>query len=83
VAPNQRGYAVGARPDPTDHASYRIDHLVGDALGIVTAIGYGDRRFHLVGHDWGACPAWQIAGQHPERPHPLAFDPICQPRIRG
>jgi hypothetical protein len=45
VAPNQRGYAAGARPDPTDHASYRIDRLIFDALDIVAAIGYGDRRF--------------------------------------
>ena len=82
VAPNQRGYAAGARPDPADHASYRVDRLIGDALDIVAAVGHGDRRFHLVGHDWGASLAWQIADQHPERlasltilsrPHPLAF----------
>jgi pimeloyl-ACP methyl ester carboxylesterase len=56
--------------------------LIFDALDIVAAIGYGDRRFHLVGHDWGASLAWQIADQYPERlasltilsrPHPLAF----------
>ena len=82
VAPNQRGYAAGARPDPTDYTNYRIDRLIGDALDIVAAVGHGDRRFHLVGHDWGASLAWQIADQHPERlvsltilsrPHPLAF----------
>ena len=82
VAPNQRGYAAGARPDPTDYASYRVDRLIGDALDIVAAVGHGGRRFHLVGHDWGASLAWQIADQHPERlvsltilsrPHPLAF----------
>jgi pimeloyl-ACP methyl ester carboxylesterase len=82
VAPNQRGYAAGARPDPTDYASYRVDRLIGDALDIVAAVGHGDRRLHLVGHDWGASLAWQIADQHPERllsltilsrPHPLAF----------
>jgi hypothetical protein len=39
VAPNQRGYSAGARPDPTDHASYRVDHLVGDALHVVAAVG--------------------------------------------
>jgi pimeloyl-ACP methyl ester carboxylesterase len=25
VAPNQQGYAAGARPDPADHASYHVD----------------------------------------------------------
>jgi pimeloyl-ACP methyl ester carboxylesterase len=83
AAPNQRGYAVGARPDPTDHASYRVDQLISDALAIVAALGHGDRRYHLVGHDWGASLAWQIADQTPERlasltilsrPHPLAFN---------
>jgi pimeloyl-ACP methyl ester carboxylesterase len=60
---HQRGYAAGARPDPADHASYRVDHLIGDALGIVAAVGHDDRRFHLVGHDWVASLAWQIADQ--------------------
>jgi pimeloyl-ACP methyl ester carboxylesterase len=81
VAPNQRGYSAGARPGPTDHASYRVDRLIGDAVDIVAAVGHGARRFHLVGHDWGASLAWQIADQYPERlasltilprPHPLA-----------
>jgi pimeloyl-ACP methyl ester carboxylesterase len=82
AAPNQRGYAVDARPDPSDHASYRVDLLIRDALDIVATLGHADRRFHLVGHDWGASLAWQIADQHPERlgsltilsrPHPLSF----------
>ena len=40
VAPNQRGYAVGARPDPTDFDNYRIDKLIGDANDIVTSVGH-------------------------------------------
>ena len=83
VAPNQRGYAAQARPDPTDHRLYRIDHLIADAIAIAAALGYADRRFHLAGHDWGASLAWQIADQYPDqiasltilsRPHPLAFN---------
>jgi pimeloyl-ACP methyl ester carboxylesterase len=82
VAPNQRGYSAEARPDPADHALYRVDRLIGDAFDIAASLGHGDRRFHLVGHDWGASLAWQIADEHPERlasltslsrPHPLAF----------
>jgi pimeloyl-ACP methyl ester carboxylesterase len=58
-----------------------VDRLIGDALDIVAAVGHGNRCFHLVGHDWGASLAWQIADQHHERlasltilsrPHPLA-----------
>ncbi len=82
VAPNQRGYSPGARPDPKDLEAYRIDRLVGDALDIAAAVGHGGRRFHLVGHDWGGSLSWIIAAQHPEllcsltmlsRPHPASF----------
>ena len=82
VAPNQRGYAVGARPDPTLFDNYRIDKLIGDANDIVTSVGHGDQRFHLVGHDWGGSLAWIIADRWPERvasltmlsrPHPASF----------
>ena len=82
VAPNQRGYAAGARPDPAEFDNYRIDKLIGDALDIVKAVGHGDRRFHLVGHDWGGSLSWVIADRWPERiasltmlsrPHPASF----------
>jgi pimeloyl-ACP methyl ester carboxylesterase len=82
VAPNQRGYARGARPDPAGLDAYRVDRLIADALDIAAASGSGDRRFHLVGHDWGGSLAWAIAHRHPERlgsltilsrPHPLSF----------
>ena len=83
AAPNQRGYAAGARPDPADHASYRIDNLLADARAIAAAFGSSGRRFHLAGHDWGGSLAWQIADQTPDqlasltllsRPHPRAFN---------
>jgi pimeloyl-ACP methyl ester carboxylesterase len=82
VAPNQRGYAIAARPDPADFDNYRIDRLIGDALDIAAATGHGERRFHLVGHDWGSSLAWLIAYRYPQRlasltilsrPHPMAF----------
>jgi pimeloyl-ACP methyl ester carboxylesterase len=81
VAPNQRGYSPGARPDTTDHPAYAIRNLLDDALAIAAACGKS--RFHLAGHDWGASLAWQIADEHPEqvasltilsRPHPRAFN---------
>jgi pimeloyl-ACP methyl ester carboxylesterase len=82
AAPNQRGYAKGARPDPADHPAYHIDHLTADVLAIAGALGYPG-RFHLAGHDWGGSLSWQIADQIPERiasltmlsrPHPQAFN---------
>src|SRR5262245_13186854 len=53
VAPDQRGYSPGARPDPADLSNYAFDKLVTDALAIADAAGQAGKRFHLVGHDWG------------------------------
>jgi pimeloyl-ACP methyl ester carboxylesterase len=87
VAPSQRGYCSGARPDPRDFANYHIDRLMDDAMAIAARCGYGDRRFHLVGHDWGGSIAWALADRFPQRlasltvlsrPHPNAFNRALQ-----
>jgi pimeloyl-ACP methyl ester carboxylesterase len=78
IAPDQRGYSRGARPPGMD--AYASERLVGDAIGIMDALGH--RQFHLVGHDWGGQIAWLIAAAHCDRllslailsrPHPAAF----------
>jgi len=83
VAPSQRGYSPRARPDPADSAHYHFDRLVEDAMAVAAASGAAERRFHLVGHDWGGSIAWGIADRYPERlasltvlsrPHPNAFN---------
>lgn len=83
LAPSQRGYSPGARPDTREPANYDFDRLLEDALELVAACGYAGRRFHVVGHDWGASIAWGIADLHPDRvasltvvsrPHPNAFN---------
>src|SRR3954452_17887759 len=51
IAPSQRGYSPGARPDTRDTANYHIERLMDDAMAIVAASGYGEARFHLVVHD--------------------------------
>jgi len=78
VAPDQRGYSPGVRPErPTDYA---IDMLVGDVLAIADEFGW--ERLDLVGHDWGGAVAWWTADAHPDRlrslsvvstPHPAAL----------
>jgi pimeloyl-ACP methyl ester carboxylesterase len=87
LAPGQRGYSPGARPDPRDASHYHIDRLMDDAMAVVAASGYGDKRFHLAGHDWGGSIAWAIADRAPERvasltilsrPHPNAFNRALQ-----
>src|SRR3954470_2514177 len=62
IAPDQRGYSPRARPAEVE--AYRVDHLVADVLAI--ADWMGGHRFHLVGHDWGAAVAWQVAGRYPD-----------------
>ena len=83
IAPSQRGYSPGARPDASEFSYYQIDRLMDDAMAIAAAAGYGSARFHLVGHDWGGSIAWGLADRHHERlasltilsrPHPNAFN---------
>ncbi|MGH3517534.1 MAG: alpha/beta fold hydrolase [Haloechinothrix sp.] len=78
VAPDQRGYSPGVRPE--NPAEYGIDELVGDVLAMAHALGWN--RFDLVGHDWGGAVAWWTADGHPDRvrsltvvstPHPKAL----------
>ncbi|MDI5982842.1 alpha/beta fold hydrolase, partial [Amycolatopsis magusensis] len=57
VAPDQRGYSPGVRPEQA--SEYSIDELVGDVLAIAGELGWG--RFDLAGHDWGAAVAWWTA----------------------
>jgi pimeloyl-ACP methyl ester carboxylesterase len=83
VAPDQRGYSPGARPDPAQLEAYHIDHLVDDVVALAAAAGAEvPERFHLVGHDWGGAVAWMTAARHADRlasltvlsrPHPAAF----------
>lgn len=77
IAPNQRGFAMGARPKR--RYAYRMSELVADIEALVDAIG---APVHLVGHDWGAAIAWATAAEHPTEirtltavsvPHPAAF----------
>jgi pimeloyl-ACP methyl ester carboxylesterase len=81
VAPDQRGYSPGARPDPAVLANYAYDSLVADVVAMAEAAG-ATGRVHLVGHDWGGQVAWGVADRHPDRlaslailsrPHPAAF----------
>lgn len=63
VAPDQRGYCLGASPEDVD--AYRVGELRDDVLAIASELGA--RRFHLIGHDWGGTVAWAVAGEDAER----------------
>jgi pimeloyl-ACP methyl ester carboxylesterase len=78
VAPDQRGYSPGARPQ--EAGAYRYEDIAADALGLAQALGF--ERFHLIGHDWGAIAGWAALTLRPgpvaswtalSVPHYLAF----------
>jgi pimeloyl-ACP methyl ester carboxylesterase len=65
IAPDQRGYSPGARPEGA--RAYTVDALVDDALAVLDATVGPTGRAHVVGHDWGAAVAWALAAGHPGR----------------
>jgi pimeloyl-ACP methyl ester carboxylesterase len=77
VAPDQRGYNLSDKPAGV--ASYRVDHLVDDVLGLADGLDY--ERFHLAAHDWGGMVAWNVARRHPERLKRLAIASAPHPAV--
>ena len=78
LAPDQRGYSPGARPK--GRRAYAVSELALDVLALADVAGA--ERFDVVGHDWGAGVAWELAAQHSKRirtmtsltvPHPRAM----------
>jgi pimeloyl-ACP methyl ester carboxylesterase len=62
VAPDLRGF--GGTDAPMDVGAYTMLHLVGDAVGLVHALG--EQQAIIVGHDWGAALAWNAALMRPD-----------------
>ncbi|GAB09507.1 putative peptidase S33 family protein [Gordonia araii NBRC 100433] len=56
VAYDTRGY--GESSAPKGDAPYRLDRLAQDLFAVVDAVA-GDRKAHLVAHDWGSLQAWE------------------------
>lgn len=76
-AVNQRGYSLGAQPQ--NRRDYRSSALVEDVNALIDMI---QQQVYLVGHDWGAVVAWDVAQRYPEKikhlitisvPHKAAF----------
>ncbi|WP_296283491.1 alpha/beta hydrolase [uncultured Acinetobacter sp.] len=77
LAVNQRGYSLGAQPQK--RRDYRSSALVEDVNALLSLI---QQPVYLVGHDWGAVVAWDVAQRYPEKikhlitisvPHKAAF----------
>lgn len=63
IAPDMRGY--GGTDKPAEREAYDMEHLVGDFVGLLDALGL--ERAAIVGHDWGGFVVWSAALMAPER----------------
>ena len=75
LAPDQRGYSPGARPQ--GRRAYRLGETVADVLALLDAAGLDTA--HVVGHDWGAAVGWALAAWHPDRVHTVTALSVPHP----
>lgn len=61
IAPDLRGH--GGSDRPVDVAAYKMPVLIGDVLAVLAHFGVDQAA--VVGHDWGAAVAWNLAFRHP------------------
>lgn len=73
---DQRGYSPGARPPAV--ADYRRDECVADAVAVLDELNVP--AAHVIGHDWGALVAWNLAARHPDRVRTLTAVSVPHPR---
>lgn len=79
VALDMRGFNLSSKPKDVDQ--YKMEHLVEDIRAFADHMK--QKKFILVGHDWGGVVAWAFAMKHPDMlekliiinaPHPMTFD---------
>lgn len=63
IAPDQRGY--GESDAPEGREAYDIDHLTGDLVRLLDALG--EEKAVFAGHDWGGFVVWAMPLLHPDR----------------
>ncbi|MFJ8488819.1 alpha/beta fold hydrolase [Streptomyces sp. NPDC094038] len=76
IVPDQRGFGRSDRP--TEVKDYLISEPREDMIAVLDA--FDVPVAHVVGHDWGATVAWQVAIFHPERVKSLAALSVPHPR---
>ncbi|HZZ37037.1 MAG TPA: alpha/beta fold hydrolase, partial [Caulobacteraceae bacterium] len=78
VALDLRGYNLSDKPQ--GEAAYAMPNLIGDVAAVIKA--EGQTGAIVIGHDWGAAIAWQVAINRPDLvrrlvilsvPHPAGF----------
>lgn len=76
LAPDTRGFAQSEKPRGV--RSYGVERLARDVVELVRHEGRASAI--VVGHDWGAVVAWQVAMRHPEVVERLGILNVPHPR---
>ncbi|MFM8876863.1 MAG: alpha/beta fold hydrolase [Anaerolineae bacterium] len=77
IAPDQRGYNLSDKPKGV--SAYNVNALAEDVIGLLDH--FGIKKARLVGHDWGAVVAWNIALHHPDRLEKLSILNVPHPDV--
>jgi pimeloyl-ACP methyl ester carboxylesterase len=73
VCPDLRGFGDSTHPA----AGYDMRTVAQDISELMTQLGH--TQFHLVGEDWGAAAAYQLAANHPDQVLSLTFQEMLLP----
>ena len=83
AVPDLRGY--GQTEKPPRVSDYKLDTLSQDVAELIHALG--EKKAHIVAHDWGGAIAWDVAMRRPEVldrlavlncPHPGVFGKVLR-----
>jgi len=75
AALDNRGYNLSDKP--AGEAAYAMPNLVGDVAAVIAAEGQKDAV--VIGHDWGAAIAWNVAMSRPELVNKLVILSVPHP----
>jgi pimeloyl-ACP methyl ester carboxylesterase len=75
AALDMRGYNLSDKPQ--GEAAYAMPNLVGDVAAVIQAEGQKDAI--VIGHDWGAAVAWNVAMSRPEAVNRLVILSVPHP----
>jgi len=75
AALDNRGYNLSDKPQ--GEAAYAMPNLIGDVAAVIKA--EGQQNAIVVGHDWGAAIAWQVAMNRPDLVNKLIIMAVPHP----
>jgi len=75
AALDTRGYNLSDKPQ--GEAAYAMPNLIGDVAAVIAA--EGQKNAVVVGHDWGAAIAWQVALNRPDLVNKLVIMAVPHP----